>query len=555
MLRRDLFSLPALALGLAVRSQAADGTTPEARNILDYGAKADGQTKNTSAIQKAIDSAYASGGGIVYFPPGVFLTGGLVLRSRVTLYLEAGSVVRGSAELQDYEYHAGPPKEGDANGRHLIFARDAEDIAILGYGTIDGQGQKFWQRTERPTPPAGEQWKDVVAFDWKTATPSRPSPMLEFVNCRNLHIENILITNAPGWTLRPVACDSVFIRGVRIRNPIYGPNTDGLDITASKNVFVSDCDIACGDDAICLKSENPYGEILPTKNVTITNCVLTTCCNGFKLGTATHGAFENIVFSNSVIYNDQKELNQRVIAGIAIEMVDGGSIDGVSVSNIRMQNTRTPIFIRLGRRTPGPESFLKNIRIQGLDVTGALLTSSISGLRDLRPRDISLDNIRIQTVEGGRASWGEGTIPECERNYPEARMFGRLPAYGLYLRHADHICLNNIELISDTDDERPAVYCEDIQNLALSGLTGRGSRSKAFISLKDTRKAFLHSSISPETAQCFLQVGGEQSADIVLGINDLSQVHQSVAFVDGATTKSVIPNAGAGNGINPSQLQ
>jgi polygalacturonase len=108
------------------------------------------------------------------------------------------------------------------------------------------------------------------------------------------------------------------IRGIRVRNPIYAPNSDGMDITASRNVFVSDCDIATGDDAICIKSENPYGELLPTKNITITNCVLTTCCNGLKVGTATNGRVENIVFSNSVIYNDSSApLNQRVIAGIA----------------------------------------------------------------------------------------------------------------------------------------------------------------------------------------------------------------------------------------------
>jgi polygalacturonase len=547
MLRRDLFSLPALALGFAVQSSASSEVLPRTINILDYGAQADGQTKNTSAIQKAIDSAHANGGGIVYFPPGIFVTGGLVLRSRVTLYLEAGSILRGSTDLQDYKYHGGPPEEGDANGRHLIFARDAEDIVITGFGTIDGQGEKFWSRTERATPAANEMWQDVVAFDWRTATPSRPSPMLEFVNCKNLHLENILITNAAGWTVRPIGCDSVFIRGIRIRNPIYGPNTDGLDITASKNVFVSDCDIACGDDAICIKSENPYGEVLPTKNITITNCVLTTCCNGFKLGSATHGGFENIVFSNSVIYNDQEQLNQRVIAGIAIEMVDGGYIDGVSISNIRMQNTRTPIFIRLGRRTPSPASFLRNVRIQGIDASGSLLTSSISGLPDLRPQDVSLDNIRIRTVEGGKSSWDSAAIPECERNYPEARMFGRLPAYGFYIRHADQIHLSNVELISDTPDERPAIVCDDVRNLSLEALKGSASHSDAFVALHNTRKAFLHGSIAPDETRTFVRIGGNQSSGITLGTNDLSQASQSIAYVDGATEKAVTNGTGAAN--------
>ena len=149
--------------------------------------------------------------------------------------------------------------------------------------------------------------------------------MLEFAYCKNIRVEDVTLTNAAGWTMRPVACESVYIRGIRVRNPIFAPNTDGMDLTACRNVFVSDCDIATGDDAICIKSENPYGEMLPTKNITVTNCVLSTCCNGFKIGTATHGVGENIVFSNSVIYNDDiTPLNERATSGIALEMVDGG---------------------------------------------------------------------------------------------------------------------------------------------------------------------------------------------------------------------------------------
>lgn len=545
MLRRDLFSLPALAAGLAISSSAGGGVLPRVFNVLDYGVQADGRKKNTRAIQKAIDDAHTSGGGVVYLPPGRFLSGGLVLHSYVTLYLEAGATLLGSPEVEDYQYQSGAPQEGDANGRHLIFARDAEDIAIRGGGTIDGQGQKFWARTQRPTPPESEMWKDVIAFDWKTATPKRPSPMLEFVGCKNLRIEDVLLANAAGWTLRPIACESVFLRGVRVRNPIYGPNTDGMDITACKNVFISDCDIACGDDAICIKSENPYGDLLPTKNITITNCVLTTCCNGFKLGTATHGAFENIVFSNSVIYNDQPQLNQRVIAGIAIEMVDGGSVDGISISNIRMQNTRTPIFIRLGRRTPGSSSFLRNISIQGVDACGALLTSSISGLPDLRPQDISFENIRIRTIEGGRASWSEQAIPEFPERYPEARMFGRLPGYGLYVRHADKVRLRNIEFIADVPDGRPALVCDDVQNLHISGMEGGStSEADAFVAFNDVREAFVHGSRATLHTGTFLKVEGERSSGITLGSNDLRSAGSKVAFASGATAASVYEQAG-----------
>ncbi len=357
-------SLAHLAAAHATEPVAFDAAALPFHDIRRYGAVPDAKTLCTRAIQAAIDAAAAAGGGCVYVPPGTFLTGTLELKSFLTLYLEAGSVLLGSPSVDDYRGPIGAPEHGDANARHLLFARGAESLTVCGTGVIDGQGPKFWRRNNRPPTPPNEQWKDVITFDYEPATDQRPSPMLEFVECRNLRIRDITLRNAAGWTLRPIACDGVIIDGLSIRNPEIGPNTDGIDITACSNVMVSNCNIATGDDAICLKSENPYGLLLPTRNVTITNCVLTTTCNGFKMGTATHGVFENIVFSNSVLQNpDTSQINERIIGGICIEMVDGGSVEGVVVTGIRMQNVRTPLFIRLGTRTRKPGSFLRDVRV------------------------------------------------------------------------------------------------------------------------------------------------------------------------------------------------
>jgi hypothetical protein len=540
MRRRDFFSLPAVALGFSpVASASGSVLQPVFNSILDYGARPDGKTKNTEAIQRAIEAAFRNGGGLVYVPPGVFLTGGIVLRSGVTLHLEAGAILRASTDFGDYTAQPGPPWEGDANGHHLIFARDAANVAITGLGVIDGQGQAFWTRTNRNQTAPEDLWRDVIAYDWKP-NQRRPSPLLEFAYCKNLRIEGVTLTNAPGWTLRPVACDSVFIHGIRVRNPVYGPNSDGIDITSSRNVFVSDCDIDCGDDAICLKSENPYGENLPNKNITITNCVLTSCCNGFKMGTATHGAFENIVFSNSVIYNNDVPLNERVIAGIAVEMVDGGSVDGVVISNIRMQNVRTPIFVRLGRRSGGAETSLRNVMIEGLDASGSILTSSITGVPGSRVKDVTLRDVRIRTAEGGDANWVNLPIPENEKDYPEARMFGRLPSYGLYVRHADQIRLHNLELIAEKPDGRPALLCDDVRNVNISGLEASAPMgAESVISLRNTIQAFIHGSRAPQHSALFLRVHGGESAEIALAGNDLSEATEAIQFADGASQASV----------------
>jgi hypothetical protein len=535
MLRRDFLSASSLAMAMATPGVGL-AATPAAKSILDYGAIADGKTLSTKAIQRAIDDVFRAGGGLVYCPPGIFLVGGLELKNHVTLYLEAGCVLLGSTSIKDYAYFPGPPEKGDANGHHVLFARNADDIGLCGLGTINGQGEAYRHNVHRPPVKPEDLWKDVVAFDYSPIDNLRPSPMVEFAQCRNVRISGVTLMNASGWTLRPIACETVVIDGIRIRNPNYGSNTDGLDITACRNVFVSNCDIATGDDAICIKSENPYGDVLPTKNVTITNCVLTTSCNGLKLGTATFGAFENIVFSNSVIYNDTNSpLNTHVIGGINVEMVDGGNVDGVVVSNIRMQNVRTPIFVRLGQRTRSEETFVRNVLMEGIDADGAVVTNSITGVPGLRPHDITIRDCRFRTVEEGKADWIQRPIPEAVKAYPESRMMGRLPAYGFYIRHADRIRLRNIEFITDRLDARPAIVCDDVDDVVLFGLEMSAPVGGApLLDLRNTRRAFLTGMRAPRGVPTFVQVSGTDSSDIILTGNHHPPGQTPVRFIDGA---------------------
>src|SRR5579864_2047193 len=314
MNRRDLLRIAGVTLAPAA---AKTGPSAAARffDVKNFGAAGDGKTLDSPAINRAIDACHAAGGGVVYLAGGTFLSGTVVLKSNVTLYLEADATLQGSLAIADYSLHSGPPVKGDANQKHLIFARDAENLGLAGPGRIDGQGPAFWQPSGRVVPPPEESWRDVATYDWKPL--NRPSPMVEFAGCRNLRIEDVRMENAPGWTLRPINCDNVFIRGLTIRNPVIGPNTDGIDPTGCHNLFITDCLVDTGDDCICLKSENPYGgEVRVSKNVTIANCVLTCCCNGLKFGTAARGGFENVTFTNSVIFNENVDLKARVISGI-----------------------------------------------------------------------------------------------------------------------------------------------------------------------------------------------------------------------------------------------
>ncbi|MDE3067043.1 MAG: right-handed parallel beta-helix repeat-containing protein [Verrucomicrobiota bacterium] len=500
-------------------------------DVKAHGAAGDGRTLDTKAVNRAIAACHAAGGGVVYMPPGTYLSGTVILRSNVTLYLEAGATLLGSRTLSDYSSQPGPSPKADANQRHLVFARDAENVGLAGPGRIDGQGPAFWAPSGRTPPPASEAWRDVATYDWKPLP--RPSPMLEFYNCKNLRIEDVRIENSPGWTLRPIQCDHVVIRGIAVKNPVIGPNTDGIDLTCSRNVFISDCLVETGDDALCLKSESPYGgEPRVSKNITITNCVLTGCCNGLKFGTATRGVFENVAFTNSVIFNDDVPLNARIIAGIALEMVDGGRLEGVVISNIRMQRARTPIFIRRGNRSPRPDGapgILRGVMIENVHATGAILTSSVTGLPGFDVEDVTLSNIRIGSEEKGLASWVERKIPELPGSYPEARMFGRLPAYGFYCRHVKGLRLNHVEFHAPAAEERPALVCDDVRDLDVDGLKGAAiAGTRAVVQLMQTRRAFLHGCSAPPGVKTFLEARGDRTQHIALAGNDLTGVEQTV---------------------------
>jgi polygalacturonase len=460
----------AAAMVFADRCGAAPS---KSRNVLNYGAKPDGKTLNSKAIQRAIDEASQAGGGVVNVPAGVFLTGRIELKSRVTLQLDEGSTLLGSTSSEDYSADSGSFGHGGPNPRHLIFAMNADDVTLSGTGRIDGQGSAYWEPSDKPPLPEDQQWAGVASHDLVVKKEvQRPSPLLLFVNCRRLTIQDVHIENAPGWTLNTANCDNVDIHGISIKNPVNGPNTDGIDITGCQNMTVSNCSVDTGDDAICLKSENPYGsEPRLLKNITVTNCHLTTCCNGFKLGTSSEGGFENITFSDSVVYNGEVPYKERVIAGVALEVVDGGWIDGVIVKNIQMQRTRTPIFIRLGNRKrvhDYPQHGLRNVNIDNLQATGALLASSITGLHGMEVHGVTLSHINLEDVMQGRPGWVSRVVPEKETGYPEARMFGMLPASGLYVRHVRDLNLTDVSFKATPGESRPAVIFDDVVGARLS---------------------------------------------------------------------------------------
>jgi polygalacturonase len=413
-------------------------------NILDYHAVPDGKTANTQMIQRAVDDCAGHGGGTVLVPAGVFATGMIVLKSRVELHLNAGAVLQAIA--------------GQSKYLSLVLIDQAEQVSITGAGTLFGSGK---------------------SFTVQESFPNRPT-VLYVRNSKHVSITNITLKHAAAWTLRLQGCEGVLIKGITIYSHANF-NNDGIDID-SKDVIISDCNIDSSDDGICLKSEDPDKLC---ENITITNCLIASNCNFIKMGTGSVSGFKNITISNCVLRKASESplhhwytpatnfITDTItgISGIALEVVDGGQMDQVSISNISMVGVQTPIFIRLGSRK-NPTGSLKNVIISNVVATSrSRMASTISAVNGFYIENVTLRDILIKSQGGGTAADAQKPVPESADAYPENRMFGwSLPAYGLYVRHVKNLTLDNVQLQLLNPDNRPAIWLDDVQQLNANAL-------------------------------------------------------------------------------------
>ncbi len=465
--RTGRIGLIALAF-LASPALAAEPATCDARA---HGAKADGRTLDTAAIQRAIDACAGRGGGIVLLTGGAFASGTLVLRDRITLRIAPGATLLGSRRIEDYRPF--PPEDvakiaeqgstqSKGNGPyHLIHAEGARDVAIDGGGTIDGQGEAFWDKDPERV------WVSRRA---------RPSPMIELVETRGIRIENLTIRNAAGWTVHPIDSADIRISRLTVRNDGRGPNTDAIGIDSSRNVLVTDSDIEAGDDCVVLKTTGRRGgKVRPTENVLVRGIRCSSDDQGLKIGTESLGDFRNILFSDSTIYH-APGLYRPPTAGISMSMVDGASFENVLVSNIVIRDAATPLFLRLGNRGRGQAvpvpGRLRNVVFSRIHATGGSLASSITGLPGHKVEGVRLEDVDIEMAGGGAPP--TAAVPELPGDYPHAPMFGSLPALGLYIRHADGLMLNNVRIRSRAADARPAIWLEDVTRFEADAISRRG---------------------------------------------------------------------------------
>ncbi len=445
-------------------------------NVRDFGATGDGVTIDSPAVNDAIFEAYANGGGVVYFPKGVYSCYSIRLRDNITLRLADGAVIKAAVPTAEQGYDLPEENEWDAYQdfghshwkNSLIWGIGLTKIKIVGKGLIDGS--------------------DALSRGLGRGNNlAEANKAIALKNCRDVEIRGISMLQCGHFAMLLTGVDYLVIDNVTVDS-----NRDGLDIDCCSNVKITNCRVnTLNDDAIVLKSSYGLGWAKPTENVLIKNCKVTgydpgTLLDGtygttitaapdrdgptgrIKFGTESNGGFLNVTIKNCEFTRSR---------GLAIETVDGGKIENIRVKNIKMKDIcNSPIYIRVGDRMRGPEGLpasmardikISNVRVDGCDSRYALL---IVGLPESKVERVTLKNIHVK-YNGGLTR--ADVIEQRNSNpfffgrnngYPEPSAHGIQPAWGVSIQHARNITFKNVEMELLQPDEREKIYLKDVED-------------------------------------------------------------------------------------------
>ncbi|MCX6910288.1 MAG: glycoside hydrolase family 28 protein [Verrucomicrobia bacterium] len=501
-------------------------------DVRDYGARADGTTLCTAPIQKAMDACAAAGGGTVTLAGGQFLSGTIHLRSHVTLRIEAGATLLGSTNIAHYPHNI-PAIRSYTDyyvKQSLIAGENLENVALVGRGLIDGQGKSFKMK------------------DRSRPYENRPY-LIRLVNCRDVLVEGLRLQKSAMWMQHYLGCERVTMRGVRVWN-FGNANNDGLDLDGCKDCTVSQCVFESDDDGITLKSTFER----PCDSITISDCIASRHCNAIKMGTESNGGFKNITIANCVVtspfHTNVTYGRSRGMSGISLELVDGGQLERVAISNITIHGVNVPLFLRLGDRArpfkegmePQPVGSFRDVVINNIVATGVgKIGCSITGLTNAPIENVSLSNLMFEFEGGGARKLAEKEVAELPKKYPECMMFGDLPAYGFYCRHAKGLRFSNIQLRIAAADLRHAMVFDDVENLAVDGLDAAfWPGGAAMLGLAQVRDALIRGCQPRAKDGTFLKLAGDKSRNITLIANDLSGAAKAVEVAPDAPKDALV---------------
>jgi polygalacturonase len=476
--------------------------------VLDHGAVGDKKTNDGPAIQAAIDTCSAGGGGRVYVPTGDYLCGPLRLRSHVALYLEAGATLWVSPKQEYYK-----------QGNRFLYAEDEQDITIEGRGTIHGTGEAELMRKRTDT---------------RRQRPAFRVGILRFNRCKNVSLKDITIRYSDTWTLDLEFCQNVLITGVSILNNYYRVNADGIDPVSCRNVHISNCHIVAGDDCIVCKTR----EGSPCEDIVVTNCTLESVATAVKIGTESPSDFRNIHFSNCVIRNSTVGIGMYIKDGAIAERI---SFTDCTVETIRepelvntsMQNSVYPIFVDIEQRHK--DSRIGRIR----DLTFAninIVSDNGKGMAKSKIENLTLRNINMRVDRGfdysdRRKHVGGSTSATEDRR---RTIYAQKPSY-VTLANVKGLTVDSLRVfIPDAvfaKYERSALSLHHVEEAVVSDVlrmpAGEGS-AMPVIAMDNCRTAFLTKCFALPDTGVFLGIEGENTADISLTGNDLNRAKKGV---------------------------
>ncbi|MEO6916974.1 MAG: glycosyl hydrolase family 28 protein, partial [Chitinophagaceae bacterium] len=467
------YILPAITLFTFALCFATETACAKDYQVAQFGIYSDGIALNTRSIQFAIDYISKEGGGRLIFHVGRYLTGSIYLKNNVTLQLEEGSVLVGSLNPYDYDR---------VTFTALIFAINQQNIGITGKGMIDGQGKLV-----------ARKFTEIIldGFLKDAFRQGRPEaearPMNIYMRgCQKVVIRDIILKNSASWNQTYDQCKNLVIDHIYVDNKAFW-NEDGVDIVDCDSVAVTNSYIDAADDGICLKSHDPKSFC---NNIYIYNNVLRTSANGFKFGTASLGGFKNIRIIKNKVYDTYR-------SAIALEAVDGGFVEDIIIDSLEVYNTGNIIFLRVGERWGEKTSRMNNVAISnvsgeipltkpdaGYDYEGPIedLPRNVSpaiiiaGLPNKKITNVTVRNVQIKHPGGGDPFFAKvsldklDSIPEIPAQYPDYSMFKELPAWGIYIRHAEGIKFSNVTLAAEKKDYRLPVILDDVHKSAFNNI-------------------------------------------------------------------------------------
>jgi polygalacturonase len=472
--------------------------------VTEFGAVADGKTLNTEAIAKGIAQLAKQGGGRLVFPPGIWLTGPIELKSRIELHLEEGALLLFTREHRQY-----PVREFDFKGQTSrltlspLWADGAEDVAITGRGIVDGNGEA-WRPVKKSKMTEG-QWNKLVASGgsvegegngqiWTPDSDSdarRPN-LLKLVNCKRVLLEGVTFQNSPAWNLNPTLCDDVTVRDVTVRNPWYSQNGDGLDLEHCRNVIVRRCRLDVGDDAICLKSgKDATGRRIgvPTENVLIEDCVVYHGHGGVVIGSEMSAGVRNVRVNNCIFMGTDLGLRFKSTRG------RGGVVEKIYISNIQMTDIPTDAIgfnLYYGGQAPEDQA----------DGSGAAAVAVDEGTPQFR--DIYISDV---VCRGARTAVALQGLPE-------------MPIRGIHLK--------NVSITAER-----GVVCADAQDITLDNVELR-NRKGSVVSLSGSRDVRVNNLSYAPGAEAVFKASGTNNANITVAKTDLKAAKQDVSLSGGA---------------------